>query len=335
MKNTINHYLKSVFAAARPLSGMVTIATLAILLILAFGSAQAAGTGQNQTIHSGKDTHAGSSEILLAAKDAQKKGAAQEGAKSSSAKSKPAQVAKKSYGLIGSVFDYLGTNLFVFLFLSLSIGYPLGKATIKGVGLGSTAGTLVVGIALSLTAYMAFGIKYSAPGIVSTIFLLMFMYAIGMKVGPQFFSGLARGGLDFAVIGLIVVFSNFLIVFFGSKLLGLAPGYAPGIVSGSYTVTAVLGVAQSAVSSGAYAIPHGLSADSIGANMAAGYAISYVLSTVFTILMIKYLPSLFGKDPVKAAKEAETELGSGEGVEALPSTAGASVLRVTHGYPRI
>ena len=104
------------------------------------------------------------------------------------------------------------------------------------------------------------------------------------------------------VIGLIVVFSNFLIVFFGAKLLGLAPGYAPGILSGSYTVTAVLGVAQSAVSSGAYAIPQGLSADSIGANMAAGYAVSYVLSTVFTILMIKYLPSLFGRDPVKSSQ---------------------------------
>ena len=329
MKNTINHYIKNVFTAARPLSGMAAIAILAIWVVLVTGSAQAAGTGQNQSLHSGKDTHGGGAAILLVAKDILGTDAAQEDPKSSSAKSKPAQTANKSYGLIGSVFDYLGTNLFVFLFLSLSIGYPLGKVTIKGVGLGSTAGTLVVGIALSLTAYMAFGIKYSAPGIVSTIFLLMFMYAIGMKVGPQFFSGLARGGLDFVAIGLIVVFSNFLIVFFGAKLLGLAPGYAPGILSGSYTVTAVLGVAQSAVSSGAYAIPQGLSAGIIGANMAAGYAISYVLSTVFTILMIKYLPSMFGRDPVKAAKEAEAELGSGEGAEALPSTAGASVLGVS------
>ena len=329
MNKAISPHIRSVFAVARSVSAMAAVATLAILLVLAIGSAQAAGTEQHQTIHSGKDTYGGSSALLLAAKDTQGTGAAQEDAKSSNAKSEPAQAAKKSYGLIGSVFDYLNSNLFVFLFLSLSIGYPLGKVTIKGVGLGSTAGTLVVGIALSLTAYMAFGIKYSAPGIVSTIFLLMFMYAIGMKVGPQFFSGLARGGLDFVVIGLIVVFSNFLIVFFGSKLLGLAPGYAPGIISGSYTVTAVLGVAQSAVSSGAYVIPQGLSADKIGANMAAGYAISYVLSTVFTILMIQYLPSLFGRDPVKAAKEAEAELGSGEGVEALPATAGASVLGVS------
>ena len=166
---------------------MAAIAILAIWVVLVTGSAQAAGTGQNQSIHSGKEAHGGGSAILLVAKDTHATGAVQEDPKSSNAKSKPAQAAIKSYGLIGLVFDYLGTNLFVFLFLSLSIGYPLGKVTIKGVGLGSTAGTLVVGIALSLTAYMAFGIKYSAPDIVSTIFLLMFMYAIGMKVGPQFF----------------------------------------------------------------------------------------------------------------------------------------------------
>ncbi len=47
--------------------------------------------------------------------------------------------------------------------MSLSLGYPLGAVTVKGVNLGATAGTLIVGIALSLTAFIAFGITYSAP----------------------------------------------------------------------------------------------------------------------------------------------------------------------------
>jgi len=141
---------------------------------------------------------------------------------------------------------------------------------------------------------MAFDIKYSAPGLVSTIFLLLFMYAIGMKVGPQFFSGIARGGLDFVVIGLIVAISNFLIVFFGAKLVGMAPGYAAGIISGSYTVTAVVGVAQSAVASGAVHLPQGVTANAVGANLAAGYAVAYILSSIFTILVIKYLPVVCG-----------------------------------------
>ena len=222
------------------------------------------------------------------------------------------------------LFSYLSENPFVFLFLSLAIGYPLGRLTFKGVSLGTTAGTLVVGVALALTSFSVYGLKIEEPGLVSDIFLMMFMYAIGMKVGPQFFSGLARGGIDFVVIGLIVVFSNFAIVVIGAKLMGLEPGYAAGIISGSYTVTAVMGVAQSAISSGAFTPPEGMSIDHVSANIAAGYAVSYVLSTVLIILFIKYLPSLFGIDPVKAGKDAEAEFSTGDDDEKLPSTFGFS-----------
>lgn len=232
-------------------------------------------------------------------------------------------------GPLGWVLDYLAKNPFAYLFLALALGYPLGRITIGGINLGATAGTLVVGIAIALTASAVFGIKYEIPGLVEDIFLMLFMYALGMKVGPQFFSGLARGGLDFIVIALIVVFSNFAIVFFGVKLVGLGPGYAAGIMSGSYTVTAVMGVAQSAVSSGAFKLPDGVTADMVGANMAAGYAISYVLSSIFIILLIKYLPGMFGHDPVQSAKEAEAEFSGGEDGGALPGTAGTSILGFT------
>ncbi|MGB7971929.1 MAG: hypothetical protein WCF31_08175 [Candidatus Deferrimicrobiaceae bacterium] len=237
--------------------------------------------------------------------------------------------APPSYGPVGWIFNYFGENPFVFLFLSLALGYPLGRIKVYGISLGSTAGTLVVGIAIALPASAIFGITYSIPGLVQSIFLMLFMYALGMRVGPQFFSGLARGGFDFLVIGLIVAFANFAIVFFGVKMVGLEPGYAAGIISGSYTITAVMGVAQSAISSGAFKIPEGLTADVVGANMAAGYAISYVLSSIFIILLIKYLPSMFGQDPVQAAKDAEASFGAGEGDAALPGTAGASILGFT------
>jgi len=321
--------LRSVIPAVRSVSGIGAVAILAVLVVRSIGGAQAAGTEQNQTIHSGDG---GNSGFLLAANDAHAAGEAKKDAKASDAKTaaekkdtKAAPASKKSYGPIGSIFNYLGSNLFVFLFLSLAIGYPLGKVTVKGVNLGATAGTLIVGIALSLTAFMAFGIKYSAPGLVETIFLLMFMYSIGIKVGPQFFSGIARGGLDFVVIALIVAISNFLICFLGAKLIGMAPGYAAGIISGSYTITAVIGVAQGAVSSGAVHLPQGVTADAVGANLAAGYAVAYILSSIFTILVIKYLPVVCGVDPVKAGKDAEAAFGAGEGDEALPGTVGTSV----------
>lgn len=230
--------------------------------------------------------------------------------------------------MIAFIFHYIANNPFVFLFLAISLGYPLGKISIKGINLGATAGTLLVSVLIALGAFSFFGLTIDAPGLVSDIFLMMFMYAIGMKVGPQFFSGLARGGMDFIVIGLIVVFSNFIIVFFGAKLFDLAPGYAAGIISGSYTVTAVMGVAQSSITSGAFKAPDGMTIDQVSANIAAGYAISYILSSIFIILLIKYLPTLFGRDPIKAGIEAERHFGAGKDNEALPSTLGFSNLGV-------
>ena len=298
---------------AHLLTGVSFSVALAIAVIFAMGSAQAAGTEQHRTLQSDDGDR-----ILLAANDAYAADTAQKD-------SEVAKPAKKPHGIFGFVLNYLGKNPFAYLFLTLALGYPLGRIKIKGISLGSAAGTLVVGIVIALSASALFGMKYEIPGLVEDMFLMLFMYALGMRVGPQFFSGLARGGLDFFIIGLIVAFTNFVVVFFGVKLVGLEPGYAPGIISGSYTITAVMGVAQSAIASGAFKIPQGLTADMVGANMAAGYAISYVLSTVFIILLIKYLPSMFGKDPVQAAKAAEASFGGGD-TSPLPGTAGASIL---------
>ncbi|MCD6188044.1 MAG: hypothetical protein J7K09_07750 [Desulfuromusa sp.] len=311
------------------------VSVLAFFIILTAGNVLASGPDQNTTKQSSIGMHDDGSMILLPAADTKKDAksssakatkSAPTKAKASPAKGKEAKAPEKHYGPIGSIFAFLGSNIFVFLFLSLALGYPLGSVTVKGINLGATAGTLIVGIAMSLTAFMAYGITYTAPGLVLTIFLLLFMYAIGMKVGPQFFSGIARGGMDFVVIGLIVAFSNFLICFFGAKMAALAPGYSAGIISGSYTVTAVIGVAQSAVSTGAVNLPAGVTANAVGANLAAGYAVAYVLSSIFTILVIKYLPIVCGVDPVKAGKDAEASFGAGEDDEALPGSVGTSIL---------
>lgn len=325
MNEMIFNRVRSMLGAT--LSGGVgLVAILALFVVLQAGNAQAVSSEQNSAIQHSSDSMSGDNGvILLAANTAHAAGDVKKSDKKP-AKAKDAKAEKKSYGPLGSVFNFLGSNMFVFLFLSLALGYPLGSVTVKGVNLGATAGTLIVGIALSLTAFMAFGITYSAPGLVSTIFLLLFMYAIGMKVGPQFFSGIARGGLDFVVIGLIVAISNFIICFFGAKMAALAPGYGAGIISGSYTITAVIGVAQSAISSGAAHLPQGVTANAVGANLAAGYAVAYVLSSIFTILVIKYLPVVCGIDPVQAGKDAEAAFGAGEGEEALPGSVGTSIL---------
>lgn len=219
-------------------------------------------------------------------------------------------------------FQLLGNQPIAFILLALALGTLIGKASFKGISLGSTAGTLLVGVILSMIAEAAFDIAYSIPGILSSFMLLLFMYALGLKVGPQFFSGLRKGGLAFVGIGLTVWILNWVICYFGAALAGLAPGYATGLISGSYTITAILGVGQSALDSGAYLPPDGISAEEVGANMAAAYAISYVLSSVGIILLIRYLPRIFGHDAAADAKLAEAEY-SGGATDPVPGAPGA------------
>jgi putative transport protein len=224
-----------------------------------------------------------------------------------------------------SFFQLLGHEPIAFVLLALALGTLIGKLSFKTISLGSTAGTLLVGVVLSMIAQAAFGITYAIPGILSSFMLLLFMYALGLKVGPQFFSGLRKGGMAFVGIGVIVWVLNWVICYFGAKLAGLAPGYATGLISGSYTITAILGVGQSALASGAYKPPVGMTVEQVGANMAAAYAISYVLSTVGIILLIRYLPRIFGRDAVADAKLAEADF-SGGGTDPVPGAPGALTL---------
>lgn len=205
------------------------------------------------------------------------------------------------------------------LFLALGLGRLLGRVRVGIVTPGSTASTLLIGLALSAAVYFGTGQRFNVPGGIDTIFLQLVIFAIGLKVGPQFFSGLRREGFHFVAIGLITATLNFAIVLGVARLLDFAPGFAAGIISGSYTITAVIGVASGAVDSGAYGLPAGLSAEQVKANIAAGYAVVYIFSTLFIILMVRYLPKLFGIDAVAAAQKTEVNFG-GESREALPGT---------------
>jgi putative transport protein len=229
-------------------------------------------------------------------------------------------------GLVGGALDFLGAYPFVLLFLTLALGTALGRVKLGFLTLGSTAGTLVAGIGLSLWAFVGYGIRYSVPALLTTVFLNLFMFAVGLKVGPQFLAGLRRDGAKGVAVAAIVVGLNFAIVVAAARAFGFPAGFAPGLVSGSMTDTAVVGVATGAVESGAFRPPPGITAAEVSGNVTAAYAVTYLLSLVGMILLVRYLPRLLRVDARAAAREAEASYGGGG---RLPSsgTEAAYVLR--------
>lgn len=198
--------------------------------------------------------------------------------------------------------SWLGGQPFILLFIVVAGGYAVGRVRIKGIGLGATASTLVVALAFSLLA-AGRGVKLALPELASTIFFNLFMFSVGMKVGPQFLSGLKRDAGKFIFFGFFIPALSAGLLLAMRALIHLEPGMLPGILAGSTTATPGLGAAEAAYSaSGGHEAAVG--------NLSTAFALSYCVSMTLFIVMMK-LPDLLGRDTPRAARELEAQIRGG------------------------
>src|SRR3954453_12808838 len=155
------------------------------------------------------------------------------------------------------------------IFLVLGIGYYFGKFTFRGIGLGSVTATLLAGVIIG-----QIGITISTP-LKATVFL-MFLFAVGYGVGPQFVRGVAKDGLPQAIFAVVQCALCLAVPIVIVKLVGYDLGYAAGLYSGSQTISAAMGLSTDAI----YRL--GLGADQTKAllnSMPIAYAVSYIFGT--------------------------------------------------------
>lgn len=205
-------------------------------------------------------------------------------------------------------FEFLKSNPYILLFFTVGMAVLVGKFSVKGYGLGMVAAAVVVGAALSTWASV-YGVKLQLDNFAKSLFYYLFMYGVGLRVGPSFFNSLKKDGLKFTILAVICSVLGLILVVVCAKLFGLPPGAAGGILAGSQTMSAAIGTAEMAVTQGAYPIPAGSSAEAISGMIALGYGVTYIYGTVGIILICKYLPRIWGLDARQAAKEYEQEHG--------------------------
>ena len=189
------------------------------------------------------------------------------------------------------------------IFLVLALGYYFGKFTFKGIGLGSVTATLLAGVLIG-----QLGITVSQP--LKALVFLMFLFAVGYGVGPQFVRGVAKDGLPqaiFAAVQCLFCLATPVVI---AKMAGYDLGYAAGLYSGSQTISAAMGLSTDAINR------LGLAADQTKAmldSMPIAYAVTYMFGTVGSALVIALLgPVLLRIDLPKACKEYEQKQGGGE-----------------------
>lgn len=205
-------------------------------------------------------------------------------------------------------FEFLKQNPYILLFFTVGMAVYVGKWSFKGYGLGMVAAAVVVGCALATWA-STYGVKLQLDNFAKSLFYYLFMYGVGLRVGPSFFNSLKKDGLKFTILAVICSVMGLILVVVGSRMMNLPPGAAGGILAGSQTMSAAIGTAEMAVTQGAYAVPPGSSVESISAMIALGYGVTYIWGTVGIILICKYLPRWWGLDAKKAAREYEMAHG--------------------------
>jgi len=186
------------------------------------------------------------------------------------------------------------------IFLTLGIGYFFGKFTYKGIGLGSVTATLLAGVLIG-----QIGITISTP--LKAFAFLMFLFAVGYGVGPQFVRGIARDGVPQAIFAVVQCLFCLIVPIAIAKFVGYDLGYAAGLYSGSQTISAAMGLSTDAINR------LGLPADEIKRlldSMPIAYAVTYMFGTVGSAIVIALVgPAIMRIDLPKACKEYEEKQG--------------------------
>ncbi|MEM9514014.1 MAG: aspartate-alanine antiporter [Actinomycetota bacterium] len=189
------------------------------------------------------------------------------------------------------------------LFITIALGYILGKFSVGSFTLGGIAGTLIVGVAIG-----QFGVDIDDG--VKTIFFALFIYAVGYQGGPQFVRSLNRRSLAELAAAFTMCLMGLLVVLGFAFSFDLDRGTAAGLAAGGLTQSAIIGTADEAI-----AELDGLSSDQIDemqTNVAVGYAICYIFGSIGPIIMATWaFPQIMRWNIRKEAKEKAARMSGG------------------------
>lgn len=200
------------------------------------------------------------------------------------------------------ITDLLRSHPELAIYLTLGLGFLFGKLHYKGFSLGIVTSVLLVGVLVGQ-------LDISMTGALKQTAFLLFLFAIGYKVGPQFFAGLKKEGLPQVLFAVVMCVFILLSTWLVAVVMGYNAGEAAGLLSGSQTISAVIGVADDTI--------RGLSiSDSEKQKMLdiipVAYAVTYIFGTAGSAWILSKLgpKMLGGVEKVKAAcRELESRMG--------------------------
>ena len=199
------------------------------------------------------------------------------------------------------------------IFLTLALGFFIGRFKFGSFSLGVVVGTLLAGVLIGQ-------LDIKVPAIVKNIFFDLFLFTTGYKVGPQFFRGLKKDALSQVAVTVVLCVTCLVAAFVASKVLGYDMGTAAGLLAGAFSESTVIGTAGDAINR--LALPAEEKTRLIN-NIPIAYAVTYLVGTAVLVWFIPTIgPKLMG---VNLRDEAKKMQGQGGGAaEAEPGVTSAA-----------
>ena len=207
------------------------------------------------------------------------------------------------------VVSALRQNPELAVFLTLAVGFLIGRLKFGSFSLGIVVGCLFAGVAIGQ-------LDIKVPPILKAVFFDLFLFATGYKVGPQFFRGLKKDAIPQVALTVLLCVSCLLTAFIMSKMLGYDVGTAAGLLAGAFSESTVIGTAGEAISR--LSISEEEKAALIN-NIPVAYAVTYLVGTA---VLVWYLPTIGPKLMGIDLRQEVARLRGDEGATA-PSVEGA------------
>lgn len=239
--------------------------------------------------------------------------------------------------------------------IAIAVGIPLGRIKIFGISLGITL-VLFVGIILG---QLGFSINEHVLHFVKEFGLILFVYTIGLQVGPGFFASLKKGGMLMNGLAASIVLLGVLMTIAFHYITKIPMPTMVGVLSGAITNTPGLGSAQQAFAEivennpeaqnslieQAGGLPEGMSADgfieSLAGTLGQGYACAYPLGVVGIILSLIFIRIIFKislskeTDVIKSQEKSDNDSSTAITLEVQnPAIIGKSVSQIARLFKR-
>ncbi len=189
------------------------------------------------------------------------------------------------------------------IFLTLAVGFLIGRLKFGSFSLGIVVGTLLAGVLIGQ-------LDIKVPSIVKTVFFDLFLFTTGYKVGPQFFRGLKRDAIPQVLLTVVLCVSCLVTALASAWLFGYDMGTAAGLLAGAFSESTVIGTAGEAIQR--LGLPAAEKTALVN-NIPVAYAVTYLVGTASLVWFLpKIGPKLMGITLRGEAERMQSVAGDAE-----------------------